>query len=168
MMKEHQLEQLSALVNERIKDASAACEIICTRENLSATVQSVYFNMTEQQQLVVTAKEKLQQLENIIDEKTNLHKSYTNEILHLFEEADVETAEDFYRADEQFQLYKDNFLSLKQVEEQLAMFDEASVNVQLNDIESQNLLEQISATLLSLQEKKISYSVNMRSYKRKQ
>ncbi|MEK5480935.1 ATP-binding protein [Viridibacillus sp. FSL R5-0888] len=154
MMKEHQLEQLSALVNERIKDASAACEIICTRENLSATVQSVYFNMTEQQQLVVTAKEKLQQLENIIDEKTNLHKSYTNEILHLFEEADVETAEDFYRADEQFQLYKDNFLSLKQVEEQLAMFDEASVNVQLNDIESQNLLEQISATLLSLQEKK--------------
>jgi len=154
VMKEHQLEQLSALVNERIKDASAACEIICTRENLSATVQSVYFNMTEQQQLVVTAKEKLQQLENIIDEKTNLHKSYTNEILHLFEEADVETAEDFYRADEQFQLYKDNFLSLKQVEEQLAMFDEASVNVQLNDIESQNLLEQISATLLSLQEKK--------------
>ncbi|MGE7919933.1 AAA family ATPase [Viridibacillus sp. NPDC093762] len=154
MMKEHQIERLTALVNERIKDASAACEIICTRENLSATVQSIFFKMTEQQQIVVTAKEKLQQLENIIDEKTNLHKSYTTEILNLFEEADVEIAEDFYKANEQFQLYKDNFLSLKQVEEQLAMFDESSVNVQLNDIESKSLLEQISATLLSLQEKK--------------
>lgn len=168
MMKEHQLERLSALVNERLKDASSACEIICTRENLSTTVQAVFFKMTEQQQLVVTAKEKLQQLDNIIDEKTNLHKSYTTEILNLFEEADVETAEDFYKANEQFQLYKDNSLALKQVEEQLSMFDETAVNVQLNDIESQSLLEHISATLLSLQEKKISYSANMRSYKRKQ
>ncbi|MEX3624099.1 ATP-binding protein [Viridibacillus arvi] len=154
VMKEHQLERLSALVNERLKDASSACEIICTRENLSTTVQAVFFKMTEQQQLVVTAKEKLQQLDNIIDEKTNLHKSYTTEILNLFEEADVETAEDFYRANEQFQLYKDNSLALKQVEEQLSMFDETAVNVQLNDIESQSLLEHISATLLSLQEKK--------------
>jgi uncharacterized protein YhaN len=154
MMKEYQLESLSAQLDGRIRDASEACEMICTRENLSATIQAVFLKMTEQQQFVVTAKEKLQQLESIIDEKTNLHKSYTTEILNLFEEADVETAEDFYKAAEQFQLYKDNCLSLKQVEEQLAMFDESAVNIQLNDTESQNLLEHISATLLSLKEKK--------------
>ncbi|MGE7622660.1 AAA family ATPase [Viridibacillus sp. NPDC096237] len=154
MMKEYQLESLSAQLDGRTKDATEACEMICTKENLSSTIQAVFFKMTEQQQFVVTAKEKLQQLESIIEEKTNLHKSYTAEILSLFEEADVETAEGFYKAAEQFQLYKDNCLSLKQVEEQLAMFDESAVNIQLNDTESQNLLEHISATLLSLKEKK--------------
>ncbi|MBK3495950.1 AAA family ATPase [Viridibacillus sp. YIM B01967] len=154
IMKESQLDILSTQMTKRIREASEACEMLCTKETLSTTIQSAYFQMTEQQHFVLTAQEKLLQLDITIVEKTNLHKSYTAEILNLFEEADAESAEDFYKANEQFELYKDRSQSLKQVEEQLAMFDEATITVRLNDIESQNLLVQITATLASLQEKK--------------
>lgn len=126
-----QRDQLLTMTEERLLHASNVCNTTCTVENLSTVVHNTYQQMLELQHSIESSLEKKKESQQQIEELSLLDDTYQEEIKKLLQDANVKTVDEYYKAAEQYQQYKNTNFSLKQIEAQLNMFDKTVQSTEL-------------------------------------
>lgn len=153
-MMAEQKAQLLALSEERLQKASQACKTSCTSENMSTIVHNSYQQMLEQKHSINHLAERKKQLQQQLAELSLLQNTYQEEIEKLLQEAQVQTADEYYRAADQYTQLVNIHTLLKQINAQLKMFDDKLYTSNLSIQDIINRLDQYKEQELQLQQQR--------------
>ena len=117
--------------------------------------------MLEQQQVLANSIKRKKQLQEQLEELRLLEDTYQTEILKLLKEAEVETVEAFYEADEQYKQFMQITNELKQIDLQLNAYDDLVLSIdgtiqeannQINEYQEEEIqIKQLKGALLKEQ-----------------
>ncbi len=153
-LKRKQKAQLEGFSTERIEQASKACKTTCTTENLSTIVGRSYQQMLEQQQVLANSIKRKKQLQEQLEELRLLEDTYQTEILKLLKEAEVETVEAFYEADEQYKQFMQITNELKQIDLQLNAYDDLVLSIDGTIQEANHRITEYKKTEIQIKQHK--------------
>ncbi|MGG0655192.1 AAA family ATPase [Rummeliibacillus pycnus] len=152
--KSKQRAQLFNFSEERLQEASKACNMSCTTENLSTVVQRTYQQMVEHKHLMESSLKRQQQLLHQIEELQLLDDTYQGEMKKLLQEAGVQTSNEYYEAANQYSQFMNIKQEMKQIDIQLQMFDDQVLLTKWTIQDANNKLDKFKEEGLKLQQQK--------------
>ncbi|MFJ8263466.1 AAA family ATPase [Rummeliibacillus sp. NPDC094406] len=152
--KSEQRTQLLIFIEQRLQEATNACSVACTMENLSTVVQQGYQQMLEQKHAMDSSLERKKQLQQQLEELQLLDDAYRGELLKLLKEAGVQTSDAFYEAADQYTQFMNTTLEIKQIDAQLQMFDNKVLLLNWTIQDANNQVNQYKVQELELQQQK--------------